>query len=442
MRSIVTSLALILLLTGCSTGFFKEKEAPKTLQGERISVLDLQRDLEPGDIAMDAQGFIAPPAWQNEFWPQSGGYPNHSMQHVSLSLEPLEKAWTSSIGRGSRKDKPLTAQPIVVDQRIYTLDSHSTLSAFSTVNGEKLWTTDVRNKDEGDLVIGGGMSYSRGLIYLTNGYSELLAIEPIEGRILWRKKTPAPSRAAPTIIGGRIFVVTIDNKIVAFDSEAGNILWEFAGISETSGLIGAASPAASREIVIPAFSSGELFALRVENGSVAWADNLSSTRRGIGLSSLSDIKALPVIDKGLVFAISFGGRLVAIDARTGGRVWSREIGGSQTPWIAGNHVFVISTKNELIALGRENGVIQWNSQLPRFKKMDEPKSGRVFWTGPILAGERLIVAGSNGQILEVHPETAELLNIIETKENFRTPPLVADNTLYLLSEDGGLHAYR
>lgn len=432
------------MLSGCSSvsNFFDTKEDDAPLPGERISVLELQKDLEPGDMALDAQGFIAPPAWQNEFWPQAGGYPNHSMQHVNLNPDALTRVWKAKIGKGSLKDRPLTAQPIIIDKRVYTLDSNARLSAFSTENGSKIWDVDLRDKKEDDAVIGGGMSYSRGIIYVTNGYSQICAIDPSSGDVLWKKKTPAPSRAAPTVISGRIFIVTLDNKIIALDSEKGDVLWEFAGISETSGIVGAASPAASREIVIPAFSSGEIFALRVENGSVAWADNLASVRQGSGLSSLSDIKALPIIDKGLVVAISFGGRIVAIDARTGNRVWSREIGGSQTPWVAGNHVFIISSKNELIALGRENGVIRWNSQLQRFKKPGNVKSGRVFWSGPVLAGDRLVMASSHGHLLEVNPATGEVIRIADIGKSIRTAPVVADDILYLLAEDGTLLAYR
>ena len=435
---------VVSVLSGCTSigNFFDGKDDKEPLEGKRISVLDLQRDLEPGDMTLDAQGFVAPTAWKNEFWPQTGGYPNHSMQHVNLNSGELALAWKTKIGKGSSKHKPLTAQPVVVDKRVFTLDSNATLSAFSTEDGKRLWEIDVQYEDEDDVVIGGGISYSRGVLYVTNGFREILAVDPVEGKIIWRSTIPAPSRAAPTIMDGRIFVVTLDNRLLALNLDDGAVQWEFSGISETAGLVGAASPAVSREIVIPAFSSGEIFALRVENGSIAWADNLSSLRRSGGLASLSDIKALPVIDKGLVIAISFGGRLVAIDARTGGRVWSREIGGSETPWVSGNHVFVISSKNELIALGRDNGAIRWVSELPRYKKKGDPTSDKIFWVGPILAGGRLITASSNGLVYEINPEDGAMIRQWETDRNVRTAPIVADNMLYLLGEDATLMAYR
>lgn len=438
----ILSLFTASLLTGCSTAesiFGEEKEAP--LEGERISILELQKNLEPDSAALEGQGFVAPAAWRNEFWPQAGGYPNHSMQHLILNDGELEEAWSVKIGQGSTKELPLTAQPIVVDGKVFTLDTNSKLSAFDTASGKRIWQVDVRDTEEDDPVIGGGVAYSQGVLYVTNGYDELLAVNPASGELVWRVPLPAPSRAAPTIMEERIFVSTLDNRLFALGAQDGQVLWEYSGITESAGLVGAASPAASREVVIPAFSSGEIVALRVENGSVAWSENLSSFRQAGGLAGISDIRGLPVTDKGLVIAISFGGRIAAIDERTGTRIWQREIGGSETPWVAGNHLFVISSDNEIVALGRDTGVIRWVTQLPRFRDA-ESREGAIYWTGPVLAGDRLIAASSDGRVAELDPVTGKALRDWNSGSSIRIAPVVAGGTLYLLGEDGTLMAYR
>lgn len=435
--ALVTS-ALCILLSACSSisGVFTDEEKPP-LEGERISVLELQKSLEPDDPALESQGLITPPEWRNEFWPQSGGYPNHSMQNLALPASPLKKAWSADIGDGSSDEIPLTTRPIVVDGVVYTVDTDSTLSAFSAEKGKRLWTKDIGTPKEDDSVIGGGIAYSGGLIFATNGYNEVIALRAKDGEIIWRKKLPAPSRAAPTIVDGRVFVTTIDNKLLALAANDGSNLWEYLGISETAGIVGGASPAANSNIVIPVFSSGEITALRVENGSLAWSDNLSNLRRLGGLSTISDINALPVIDKGLVVAISFSGRLAAIDERTGQRIWQREVSGSQTPWMAGNHLFVLSSDNTLIALGRETGAIRWVTKLAR-KDGDDP----IIFTGPVLAGGRLIIAGTNGQIIELSPENGEIITQWDSGSTTAIPPIVAGETLYILGENGTLTAYR
>lgn len=436
-------MVLTLALSACGGGGWIGEEKKKPLSGERISVLEMQRRLEPDSAALNAQGFIAPQSWSNEFWPQNGGYPNHAMQHLALPERALTRIWQTNIGKGSQDSLPLITQPVLVDGKIFTIDTESGLSAFSITNGKKLWGQNIAptGEDGDDPVIAGGIAYSQGRLYITSGYNELLVVDPANGKILWRKTLPSPSRAAPTIMDNRLFLLTLDNRLMAFSTDDGALLWEFSGLAETAGLLGAASPAASREIVIPAFSSGELFALRVENGSVAWSDNLSTSRRVGNLSSLSAIRGLPVMDKGVVFAVSYGGRMVAIDERTGARIWQREIGGSETPWIAGNHIFLISTENELVGMGRDTGVIRWVTALPKYENPDKRKSP-ISWTGPVLAGNRLFVGGSNGTVLEADPDTGKLVRRWEADGPVTVSPVVAGRTLYLLTDKGTLSAYK
>jgi outer membrane protein assembly factor BamB len=429
------------LLIGVSVGALVacssfEDDAPP-LEGERLSVLELSETLEPDDEVLEAQGLIAPQEWQNEFWPQVGGYPNHSMQNLQLSNGPLKKAWSADIGQGSTDELPLTAQPIVVDGKVFTLDTDFQLSAFDIKSGKQVWNTNIADPDEDDPVIGGGISFASGVLYATNGYGEILALNPGNGEIIWRKPLAAPSRAAPTVMDGRIFITTLDNRLLALDASDGSLLWEHLGISESAGLIGGVSPAVSRDIVVPVFSSGEITALRVGNGSVAWTDNLANLRRIGGLAGLSDIKALPVIDKGLVIGVSYSGKLAAIDERTGERVWQREIASANTPWMAGNHMFVLTTDNQLVALGRDTGAIRWVTKIKR--KDDE---GKFYMAGPILAGGRLILAGSEGFVMEINPETGETLRDWDAGGAVIISPVVAGGTLYILSEDGTLSAYR
>lgn len=425
-------LLALLALAACS-----DDDKPP-LEGKRISVLELQNALEPDDAALSAQGLVTPEPWRNEFWPQAGGYPNHSMQNLALNTGALKRVWSADIGSGTTDELPLTAQPIVADGKVFTLDTESQLSAFDANSGKNIWRVNVRKKKEkDDPVIGGGVSFGGGVLYVTNGYDEVLALKPADGAVFWRKKIGGPSRSAPTILDQRVFVTTLDNRMLALNAVNGEVLWEYTGTAETAGLIGSASPAAGRDIVVPVFSSGEITALRVENGSVAWSDNLSSSRRLGNLDSITDIKAHPVIDKGLVVGISFSDRLVAIDERTGARAWQREIGGSSTPWMAGNYLFVLSLNNELIALGRETGSIIWVAKLPRFDG-DDP----ILFTGPILAGGRLFVFGSGGRVIEIKPDTGKVITEWDAGDSVLIAPVIAGGTMYMLSEDGTLSAYR
>lgn len=439
-RTHILTIGACLLLTACSGGDLFSQDDP-ALEGERISVLELQKSLEPDNAALNADSIQIPNAWKNDFWPQTGGYPNHAMQHLALGESPLKERWSASIGEGSSDELPLTATPVVVDGRVFTLDTEARLSAFDAQSGERLWRKNVSDVSEDEHVIGGGIAFANAVLYVTTGYDEALAVDPQTGDILWRRDLPAAVRAAPTVIDERIFIMTLDGRLLALNALDGSTLWEYIGLSESAGLIGAASPAANRDIVVPAFSSGELTALRVINGSVAWSDNLSNVRRMGGLESISDIRALPVIDRGLVIAISFSGRLTAIDERTGTRVWQREIGGAQTPWVAGDQIYLISTDNELVALNRDNGAILWVSALPKYEDPDDIDD-KIIWSGPALAGGRLLVTGSHGRIIEVDPQNGSALQELNLQTRISLPPVIAGETLYILDDRGQLTAWQ
>ena len=289
--------------------------------------------------------------------------------------------------------------------------------------------------------MGGGVAFADGRLLATTGYGELLSLDPKSGAISWRTRVPGPVRAAPTVINNRVFVVTVDNQLIAYSANDGATLWTHTGILETAGLLGAASPAADGSIVAVPYSSGELFALRAENGRVAWSDNLAAVRRAGALSNLADIRGMPVIDRGLVMAVSHSGRMVAIDERSGGRAWEQEIGGVDTPWVAGDFIFVLSNDGEVIALTRQSGRIRWVAPLARYEDPQD-RTGPIIWNGPVLAGGRLWVANSVGELVSLSTENGQEQQRLELPGGAFIAPVVADNTLYVLTDDGTLVAYR
>ena len=155
-----------------------------------------------------------------------------------------------------------------------------------------------------------------------------------------------------------------------------------------------------------------------------------------------DIDADPVIDGGQVFAVGQGGRMVALELNSGQRLWELNIAGIATPWVAGDWVFVVTDEAKLIALRRTNGKIRWINQLPRFEKPKSPRRGQISYVGPVLAGDRLIVAGSNGVLINVDPDNGSFQSQTNVGAGVSLPPVVANSTLYVLDDDGRLNAFR
>ena len=435
-----TLFAVAIALSGCSTAkqlFTEHRNAP--LKGDRISVLQLQRDLVANPDLKDTPVQL-PEAWTNQLWPQAGGYPNHAPGHLALG-ENIKRAWRVSIGKGGNSRTPLTAAPIVAEGAVFTLDAKGHVSAFDLKTGKQRWSKKITPKGEtGSGALGGGIAYDSGKVYATNGYKHLVALNATDGEMAWKSTLPSPARAAPTVVEGRIYLLSLDNRLNVLNATDGSPLWSYSGVSETTNLLGSAAPAADAQLAVLPLSSGEIFGLRPETGQVAWEDNLSSVRRSGALSSISDIRGLPVIDQGVVYAISFSGRMVALDEVSGARVWQREIGSSEMPWAAGEVIFVVTTEQQLTALTRSEGDIRWVSQLPRFE--DNDKDDPIIWSGPVLAGSRLYLVSNKGYMIQASPSDGKIIKTERIGSEANIAPVVAGNTLLVLTNDGELSAWR
>ena len=430
------SLLLLLCFTVAACG---GKKKSTRLPGERISVLSFEQQLE-ADPDLAQVSVAIPDAYQNVNWMQGGGNTQNLMHHLFLPTE-IKEVWKTSIGRGSNSYERLISAPVVAGDTLYAIDIKANVIAINTINGSIKWRAPLEFEERSKVGYGGGVVYSDNFLYITTGYGFILKLNANNGNEVWRYNIGSPIRGTASVSGGRVFAISFDNHMVALSATDGELIWDYVGIVEETAVLGASSPAISGETVISTFSSGEVFAMRAENGQVSWQDALSRTARLSSVSSLNDIDGNPVIDRGRVYALNHSGRMVAIDLRSGERVWDANIGGIHTPWIAGDYIFVLSSDGKMTCLSLRDGRIKWVTPLQRFKDPEDRK-GLIRWTGPVLAGDRLIVVSSHGYALSLSPFNGEILGGEKLPSGSGIQPIVAGGTLYILADNGDLIAYR
>ena len=432
--------AAAILLTGCSEidGLLGNKDGPP-LPGARVPVL-LANDAVQPDPGISDLAVLLPRPLVNKSWPQQGGFANHSMHHLALGDLP-RLVWSVDSGSGSDDDAPILSGPVTSDGRVYTMDADAVVAAYSASDGSLIWRSDIEPPGEDDGNWGGGLAVDKGLVFAATGFAQVVALAADSGQEIWRTDVSGPMRAAPTAFEGRVFAVTKDNQLFALDAEGGDVLWSHTGIEETAGLIGSASPAVDGNIVVVPYSSGEIFALRAENGRQLWGENLTAIRRADAVSALADIRGRPVIDRGRVYAISHSGRMVAIDLPTGRRLWEAPLGGINQPWVAGDYVFVLTSDALVAAVTARDGRIRWLTPIGLYEN-PEDRRGRINWSGPVLVGDRLIVSGSHGEALSLSPYTGDIIGQQEMPDAVSLSPAIANETLYFLTDEARLVAYR
>ena len=436
LRLIVAVVALG-LVGGCESWFGKKKE--EALPGTRVSVLAHQTALRP-DLQATQEPIVLPPPENNPTWPQDSGAGDRPLTHLRLG-SALQPIWSVSIGEGVATNRPRLPAPVVADSRVFTMDSEQRVRAFDANTGKTQWDVDLARKQD-DEALSGGLAYANGSLFATTGFAKVFALNAASGKEIWSRSVSAPIHGAPSVGRGRLVAITVNNVLYGMNAADGRDLWPpHQALSETAGLLGTASAAMTEDSIIAPFSSGDLVALRAATGRVMWSESLAPGRRTDELASVSHIRGRPAVDRGQVIAASYGGILVAMNAATGDRLWERDIGSPYGAWLAGDYAFLVTSQQELVCLTRDKGTIRWVAKLPVYANEKEQKDP-IVWSGPVLAGNRLIVIGSGGKALLLSPTDGREVGSFKLSAGAGHSPVIADGRLYVVTNDGKLTAYQ
>jgi outer membrane protein assembly factor BamB len=338
--------------------------------------------------------------------------------------------WSADAGTGSSSSGRLSAIPLVADGKVFTLDAAGRVSAFSAASGGKVWSVSVTPENEKSKEgFGGGLAFDGGRLYVATGYGTVVALDPGNGAVVWTKRVGKPVRSSPTASGGKIYFVSTDNNLYALSADDGQQLWTARGLPQPASLLSNVSPAVSGSVVIAPFPAGDVVAFEVGSGKAAWTDSLSRSSDTTAAGILGD-PARPVIDRGVVFAVSHGGKMIATSESTGERLWTRNLASTQMPWIAGEAVFVVDLTGKLVALNRADGKVRWATELPAGNR----------WNGPVLAGGKLWVVSGSGLLVSADARTGQLTSQVDLGTAVFVTPVVAGGRMYILADNAQLIA--
>ena len=446
----------VALLASCSTvgklNPFKagqdKKEIAAAEKAGRIAMVSADSLLE-ADADLVATAVILPDASSVSAWAQAGQSAAKTPGHVRAG-DDFDVVWKWSAGAGSDTNRALTAAPVADNGRIFLIDAKQTVFAVDAETGKTIWKKELDSGNKRDKrAFGGGLAVAGDKLVVASGYGFVTALDIMSGASIWKRVTEAPMTGSPSIHDGRIFIVSNNNEFSALRLEDGAIEWTDQAIAESARVLSSPSPAAVDDLVVTPYSSGEVIAYLPANGRRLWSDSLTRAGRFTPISAINDIASRPVLANGLVFASSQSGVLAAIDGRSGTRVWALPFGTTQAPALSGEFLFAVGVDGQLVCVEAATGRVVWVQQLQQFEKVKKRK-GRISYSGPLIASNRLVVLSSDGRLLAYSPQNGELSEekqLVKTGRfssgaGFFLEPIAYDGRLILLADNGTLFSVR
>jgi len=379
----------------------------------------------------------------NEGFGHPGRSAAHDGGHLSVEL-PLKRLWSARITDTDTEIVAL-AQPVVANGKVFALGGDAVLSVFDLETGELLAELQIDDAEAGLFPgVAGGLAANASVVAAHAGRKALTVVDVTTNEVVWAVEHDEPLSGGPTLIGDQGVVVTdIDGSTLAYRLNDGVPAWQAAGLPADTVVLGSGSPAVRDGTVIIAGIGGEVSAHAVNDGGLLWADSLATLAPRTPLEELGDILAEPVHDAEAVYVVSQSGLLGAYDPLTGIQLWDQPISSVQTPWVAGDSLFVLTTNSHVVALRKADGAVRWHTALPGSAELGRISATDVTrYVGPIVAAGQVHVISASGRLYSLNADTGAEVGTTALGGATNVDPLIVQNTLLVLSRDGRLQAYR
>ncbi len=349
----------------------------------------------------------------------SSDRPKPAPLDVNVPLLGVRAAWTTSVGP---VDFALDVR--VVEGRAYLASTSGTVVALDAQTGADLWRVNL------DSPLSAGVGSDGRFSAVVTRANELVVLDG--AKVSWRQKLKALTLTAPLVAGGRVFALTSDRSVSAFDAENGHKLWQQQKNGEALVLGQAGLLTAVGDTLVVGFGN-RVTGLNPLNGSSRWEVPVVNARGTNEVERLSDVVAGFSRDGSNLCVRAFQYAVACIDAGTGRLQWTKPANGSNG--ISGDSKMVYGSDSDgrLAAWNRKDGEKAWTLDRYRFRVL----------SAPLVAGRSLIVGDDSGNLHFLSKEDGAPLNRVSTDDSgLAVAPVLAGKTLLAVSRRGSVYAFR
>jgi len=338
----------------------------------------------------------------------------------------IKRIWKVSVGSGDN-DLRLQLSPVIKDDLIYALDTEGLLTVLNRLSGEVEWERELEDS------VSGGLEVDAQRLYYATFQGELVCLDRYSGNQIWRRELTSEAISSPSSNGRVVAVQTIDGKLFSFDTTEGIQRWRYDSVGPILSLRGTSSPLVSKSFTITTFANGEMLAFDNKNGSTFWKASIGLPQGRTELERLVDADGKAVIDAERIYAASYQGRVVALNATTGSEVWSKPISTYSGVAVGFTQVFVANEDGDVVAFNKLNSNEVWRNEKLKYRRLSAPTVVQDMVVVSDFEGYLHFMSQVDGEIVaRKHPDSDGVMGDV----------LVVDDMVYVYARSGDIVAYR
>ena len=341
------------------------------------------------------------------------------------ALEALTPSIAGKVVWQQRLDSvrfPLSA--VALADSFVVADGDGSVLRLKAADGAVVWRADLKEK----LAAGVGSDGRYAAVVTRN--NELVSLD--EGKTLWRKPLTVPILTAPLVAGERVFVLTVDRAVLAYDAIDGRKLFELRRPGEPLTLLQPGAIGSYKDTLVVAQGS-RLAGIDPLRGSVRWEASVANPRGTNEVERLADVVGPMVRTGELICARGFQSAVSCINAERGSTVWTRNVGG--VTGVGGDAQAIVAgdASDRLTAWRTSNGDVLWNAEQFLNRKL----------SAPLVLGQSVVLGDFEGQVHFLNRETGKTqLRLATDGSAIAAAPVAAGNTILVVTRNGGLFALR
>lgn len=404
-------LILTLLITGCET-------AKEPITGERVSVFE--KNIDEKNTAIDEKILLNRP-YINESWTSSSGNASNTLGHIGGKKKLIRFA-KNDIGVKTSSAQILYT-PVANKDTVFTIDGKLKITATSLATGKTLWSNPRLTNNE--YLRYGALALDNERLYAITNTSQLVAINPENGEIIYSKYFNTPLKSGLQICDDKLYFSNDIGEFFVIDAKTGDKIFIHKTMEEANSFVKGSVPMCVNNNLVVAFPNGEVHMLMRDNNTVIWLEALHKINTK-SLNNMSDILANPVTDGKIVIVKGYNDNMKAFNIENGTMMWELPVGGITTPTLSNKFMFDINNDNILNAIDITNGKIIWS------KKIDI-KDKKAIPFDPLLVNNQIILTFSNGELIRVNPYTGKIINKEKLTSVIDTTPIIIEDKFIILS---------